>query len=67
MTSKLIEMLKEIENMRKWINKEVKVKGLANQEVLDHMRRMDEKIKEYNHLLESQIQQTKKSENEGKS
>lgn len=67
MTSKLIEMLKEIENMRKLINKDIQFKGLANQDVLDQMRIMDEKIKKYNHLLELQIQQAKESENEEKS
>jgi hypothetical protein len=66
-TSKLTEMLKEIENVRNRINKVIQVKGLAHQEVLDHMRLMDEKIREYNRLLELQIQQTKNSENEEKS
>lgn len=62
MASKLIEMLKEIERMRKQINRLIKVKGVYNQEVIDNIKQMNDKIREYNCLLDSKIQQIKKED-----
>jgi hypothetical protein len=56
MTSELIEMLKEIESIRNQTNRLIQVKGMANQEVINNIKRMNEKIREYNRLLDSQIQ-----------